>query len=283
MPASEAPTRPPRGASDPCQIVEIGEVYLELAALDLQDEQAILGFVNRFGPLGVGEEKHAALRGVPGFADLLPDTQTPDTPGIDRAVSESGESIEEFRLATRCIRDAITARRVLEGDEDTAAWQSLPTTRSWFDPEPSARSAITAPAQSARNEAALALSRILNPALQRLHPELLLDTASATPETSPHGPPAPLYAICCLELYNHIIEHAQYRICPLCHRRFVRQRGRAHAGHFKSDGIIYCSAHCAKTEASRRYRARNKAAHHPSTKHRPRSDPPPSHEGVSPS
>jgi hypothetical protein len=70
------------------------------------------------------------------------------------------------------------------------------------------------------------------------------------------------YATCCLELYNHITEHATYRRCqnPICGLLFVRQRGRAEQGQYRSQGVKYCSNTCARAQAQRQFRARKKAA-----------------------
>src|SRR5262249_55171558 len=50
---AEPTTRKRFDRTDADDVVAVGEIYLELAGLDLVDAQAILRFVQRFGVLGV--------------------------------------------------------------------------------------------------------------------------------------------------------------------------------------------------------------------------------------
>jgi hypothetical protein len=67
-----------------------------------------------------------------------------------------------------------------------------------------------------------------------------------------------LYPICCIELYKHIVELADYSICrnETCGRLFVRQIGRAKFGQHRTRGVLYCSSSCARAQAQRAYRRR---------------------------
>ncbi|GKQ40319.1 hypothetical protein ALMP_68450 [Streptomyces sp. A012304] len=69
---------------------------------------------------------------------------------------------------------------------------------------------------------------------------------------------ATLYGAACLQLYNHIVEQAQYKICAneSCGQFFVRQQGRAGGTQRKSEGVKYCSSKCAKAQAQRELRRR---------------------------
>jgi hypothetical protein len=64
-----------------------------------------------------------------------------------------------------------------------------------------------------------------------------------------------------LQLYNHLVEKAEFRQCANepCGKTFVRQRGRAEFGQHRTSGILYCSRDCARAQAQRQLRRRRKA------------------------
>jgi len=255
----------------PKDVAEAGEIYLELIETDLDDESAILNFVNRFGILNVRYRAFALVDALPGLReDVLPSLQAAggrqlDTPGPGLSYEET---LAEFRFGALLIRDLVYAWQILSGAEPvppTYRWQSVPDghvvvtsevyeflEENGFDPSP-------------RHEAHSFLLSILNPGLAPFHPRL--DSTGLTE----HAPGAifqlvPLYAICCLELYNHISDGIPYRNCAneTCRRLFVRQVGRAEHGQHRSEGVKYCSKHCARAMAQRRYRERKRATSAPS-------------------
>jgi hypothetical protein len=73
---------------------------------------------------------------------------------------------------------------------------------------------------------------------------------------------AGLYSICCLEIYNHLVEQTAFRRCQneRCGRLFVRQVGRARFGQHRTRGVLYCSASCARAQAQRELRRRRRAS-----------------------
>lgn len=77
-----------------------------------------------------------------------------------------------------------------------------------------------------------------------------------------------LYAICCLQLFNHMVEGATYRRCQndRCGRLFVRQAGgRAKAGQHRTKGVKFHHEKCAKSAGERRrYRDRKAGPSSPS-------------------
>lgn len=70
-----------------------------------------------------------------------------------------------------------------------------------------------------------------------------------------------VYSVAFLQLYNHIAEGAVARRCEneTCRRNFVRQRGRAEYGQYRTSGVKYCCRECARAQAQRALRRRNKA------------------------
>ena len=69
-----------------------------------------------------------------------------------------------------------------------------------------------------------------------------------------------IYSVSFLQMYNHLAEDASVRMCAneTCRRYFVRQRGRAEYGQFRTTGVKYCSRECARAQAQRELRRRRK-------------------------
>lgn len=79
---------------------------------------------------------------------------------------------------------------------------------------------------------------------------------------NPEAPeePATIYGACCLQLYNHIAEKARFKRCAneSCRQVFVRQRGRASSGQYRTEGVRFCTRECARAQAQRELRRRKK-------------------------
>lgn len=249
-------------------IAEAGEIYLELAAVDLADGDAVLAFVNRFGSLGVAYHLYGLFTHFPGFSEhVLPELEAswPDGPTPDRFSGggfTSPESLAEFRFGAHCIRDLQHAWQTLrEGNNgQPPTWESIPDGAAIISAETVAALGEHGIAVDASYEAEQYLMQVLNPALAPMHPRLIDARLHADrPDLTLRD--APLYSICCLELYNHILEHATYHTCAnqTCNRTFVRQTGRAQQGQHRSHGVKYCSNHCARAQAQRQYRQRQRA------------------------
>jgi hypothetical protein len=71
-----------------------------------------------------------------------------------------------------------------------------------------------------------------------------------------------VYGVAFLQLYNHMLERAPALLCAseTCGNRFVHQRGRAVHGHYRSQGVKYCSTNCARAQASRELRRRRRVS-----------------------
>jgi hypothetical protein len=81
-----------------------------------------------------------------------------------------------------------------------------------------------------------------------------LDTAEIVPRRRAER--LPLYVICALELFNHIVADASYHTCAneRCGKQFVNQQGRSAKGQHRSRGVFYCTPACARATAQRKYR-----------------------------
>jgi hypothetical protein len=200
------------------------------------------------------------------------------------------ETLTEFRYAAACLHDLTDAWLALRNGNDPSElpWRSLAD-----------RSHVAMNAYNATGHLMWALERLLEDFSPRLEvemefsppidepnleeplgPEDSIEVETLFPEPIDesdldelYGPAdsmevsgvrqpleAPLYAICALELFNHIVENADYWICAneRCSRTFVRQEGRSQKGQHRSRGVRYCSAGCARAAAQRAYRRRKR-------------------------
>jgi hypothetical protein len=263
----------------------IGEVYLELYELDLEDEAAIVGFANSYGTPS-GQLVHLALGGHSWFSSLFApaaDLQVWKTlvagdPDCDESVDPIRRpdltTLTSFRFAARVLRDLTDAWRIVSADPNLDAeahrWQL-----DYPVPGESARSA-----EFALVLLAYGLTSLLGP----FRP--FVTATGSPPEEPPPGESeergdelhrirsagvhtaaarshafAHLAQFCALELFNHIAASEVYRRCEneTCRRVFVRQYGRAEHGQTRREGVMYCTYHCAQAQAQRNYRRRRRA------------------------
>jgi hypothetical protein len=289
--------------------VSSGEIYLDLVEVELDDPQAILDFVNTYGILGLreanysrasfhlpegrDEELHASrIRAGQAMVDEFRDEwESPEShyhstawnklprewtnPSL-AAFHDDGEveTLTEFRHGARLIRDALTAWRFIRGDlaAEEVDWESDATDlRGMAHVEIAAEDYLT-------NFFDFALIPF-HPGITFLDPDEDDDSEDerrfrVRPGLGASRQGQDLFPICCLELYNHMVEQAEYRVCANenCGRLFVRQEGRAQYGQRRRSGVMYCSASCARAQAQRAYR-RRRAADEP-LKHRRRGTQP---------
>jgi hypothetical protein len=267
-----------------------GETYLRLGAVDLDDPEAILAFVNEFGVLGGSEAFDRLISVARGrilnvyWPRLNKDAEHQkklDVLNEDHARTGSGdawpslalrfhytETLDEFRFAARCLRDFTAAWRMYK--EGTPASEV-----SWVSPDSSDRELLDAEAFPL-----LLLTELYPQAfLRHFSPHLNIywrpplpagpltnlprrpAGVNADPQRQPTGG-AGLYSICALELFNHIVENADYRLCANenCQQKlFVHQHGTAKKGQYRSKGVRFCSYACAHATAQRQYRRQLKA------------------------
>jgi hypothetical protein len=268
-----------------------GETYLQLEQVDLDDPDSILKFVNEYGPLG-GWSAYVDLRNKaesraedPHFILLYKDAidgdalwrdkrealETLATLPAKKRISEKTrrdwqshtterllhqlppfvETLDEFRFAAKLLRDLKTDwLAVREGhDPKSVAWRPshlisdvLETVLHWFSPRLGMRIDYYPPTSD--------LEVVFGPPT-----EVVIE-----PRREPHA--APLYAICALELFNHIVDNAEYHVCANenCRRTFVYQHGRSEKGQRRTVGVLYCTPACARATAQREYRRRMRRA-----------------------
>ena len=256
---------------------EIGETYLHLAELDLADESAIAKFVDRHGVLGVRFRGYETLGPFPRVNptalralktsvraarnEALEWFGAPmDTPwwgtGIDTEavfIAPRAESLTEFRFGALCVRDLVSAWRSITEDHhpDKLSWEVVtPTT-----PEDAA---------ALLDAAIRAALVVFSPTATFVPRAAVADEKRASAAVgSSRWTQVPLYSRCVLELFNHIVEQAEYRLCKECGRRFVRQEGRARFRQHRTRGkaaSVFCSAAHASAYTTRASRQRKPAA-----------------------
>jgi hypothetical protein len=270
--------------------VSAGEIYLDLVRVDLDDPEAILDFVNAYGILGIGEpvfhgpEMSFALpRG--GESELHASRVRAGAAVVDEwegelDASEAAfhhenlETLAEFRHGAQLMRDALTAWRFIRGDvaAKDVDWESV--------------AADLRDRSNLRVTVDDYLTAFFDLTLIPFHPGITFFDADeddggddqrrfqVKPGSGDLRQGVDLFPICSLELYNHMVEHAEYRICANenCGRLFVRQTGRSEYGQNRRSGVLYCSASCARAQAQRAYRRRRAADAEPKARRRLRPD-----------
>jgi hypothetical protein len=247
----------------------LGESYLELAAVDLDDEHAIRAFVGRWGPLGVrwfqdpvsGEQiedtNYSRIFGAPSLFDASgphADELAKLRDSIESASDEVGpeiwivETFAEFRFGAPLIRVVLRAWR-WQRDAITPSepWEFFPEMHNPETPD---------------NAAELA-DDWTHGLLSAFYPQFIrveITAAGETHRSDPYFTNVPLLSLMALELYNHACEDAAYKICQneTCGRLFVRQEGRALHGQHRRTGVKYCTSECARAQAQRSYRRRTR-------------------------
>jgi hypothetical protein len=277
------------------------EWYLrELYRLDITDESAIVQFVSDYGPPRIPSPEGAAVcaaaaamnvrgmaiyPGEPAFPardatralrsfrefveahvsrnnrreldeTMVGELRPGGTVGYTRPPrlldSQLTVHIEEVRVAVALIRDLTRLALAVSGSmafaEVQQRWESpfrpLVPGEPWPLPEEGVSFLVTA----------------LGQALEPFHVHIEWHRGEGE---RPFGAlaSAPTYACLCLQLANHIAEHAEYKVCQNenCGRLFVRQQGGAKFGQYRTTGrVLYCSVACSNAAAQRRLRAKKR-------------------------
>ena len=187
--------------------VATGETVLRLAEVPLDDPGAVLGFVNAVGTIGMSEDAES-------------------------------QTVAEFMLVVEAVRDAVTAWRVLQGDEhlNGEIFWHLPRLRG-------------VPSLELPEAAAEFLTVVLDTGLAAVRPRVSL---ALNGSGEPPLMDLTLYALCCCELFNHVVSGADFRVCAneSCERLFLRDETA------RRRGVLYCSRTCARAQAQREFRRR---------------------------
>ena len=261
---------------------EAGEIYLRLAELNLANPVDILAFANQYDKLNVFEASlasasfaiplsHREERLMRRGRDELGEVMVHEQPG-EFATAKlwadnefDCESVLGFQTGARTLRDGLRAWRLLRGEinPDEVEWES-----DEFEFAKSTAGTRKERLAHYQRDAVDGLTNLFDFALRPFHPGITIDhtkfgtrgasDVSLVPSHVRQG--LDLYPICTLELYRHVVENADYSLCEneTCSRLFVRQIGRAKYGQHRTRGVLYCTPSCARAQAQREYRRRNR-------------------------
>jgi hypothetical protein len=243
------------------------EAYLQLYALDLDDRDDIVRFLNANGPLSLPEDSrdlgHRGFDFHEGYKEvrelleeaehqlMLEIADWDRLAGYRKHYGYAG-TLALFVWQAQCLRDLVRCWRWYR--EDIAVlleeWESpVWTVEDEYFPMP------TNPV-----EAAELLRQGIRTGLRPFHPELRIATFEEDPRlTTYYGGTVDFYSICCLELFNLIVRDTGLAQCAneRCQRMFGLQEGRSQKGRHRSVGVKYCSLSCARAQAQRDYRRRH--------------------------
>jgi hypothetical protein len=249
------------------------ELHLrELFDLDLSDESQVRDFSATYGLLAAPglseisplyrEADGTSLRRGPRNEEALrtrwAELALPN--GLRRGSFDSREYllIEEFVLHVRLLRDLVRIFRAhkdeISFEEAWSSWESEEFLVSLAGPG-------EARAVDMRRFLTAHLSHALRPfylVVSARSEEYSLEERKFFRSDWDFSP----FAAMALQLRNDIAENAAYHVCRNegCGHLFVRQRGRASLGQYRTAGVKYCSPACSRAQAQRDLRRRRREA-----------------------
>lgn len=234
------------------------ELLPEVAAVDLDSEDAVLAFVRSYGVLDAWPERFQLMRTADFGTQQQRAIRRIMTARKQHATAE-GEFVEEFRVAAGGLVSMLATVRELERPRFSAArlsrdWSSI---APWAPPESKDRAwwLLFERINQGLLDAPLALWWIRNGeptnGWQR-------DFKPGPPFLLHPATPSSLYGVCILELAEHLTANNPYRICAneTCGRLFSVQEGRSRYGGHRTDNLKYHTPACKDAQAAREYRRR---------------------------
>jgi hypothetical protein len=253
----------PAAALGGAGVLEPELVLGALRTVDTTSADEVLSFVARHGVISVPADK------------VLADNQSPDTPGLVRPQPEPAPldravHIDDIALVLRFVQ-ACSDHWIRHCREDPVepAWRFLrDEPRSYishvlaefegFDLDSYEREPTTPTCWRHFLDT-------INNGLSRRPPRLrLFEVDSNGRQVSGYTSELTvgLFTGLCVQLHNVIVEELPIRDCAneTCHNVFQRQHGRARKGRYRTEGVMFCSAGCARAQAQRELRRRRKSA-----------------------
>jgi hypothetical protein len=259
------------------------ELLPVLAEVDLESDEAILGFAGSVGVLGTWRDDFRVMNRVLAMMGPGPGERVApfdgasylERTGIDVTklirVRErhaawgsdpNGEFVDEFRIGAGGLLGLLAIQRELEAPSFSARRlaRSWPRYCPWGPPEDRewAWGDLIDLANAALGSASLSLAWVRSDELvtgreRGFRPGPPVAPVVSTPES--------LYGVCALELADHILAGHHYRICAneTCGRLFSVQEGRSRYGGHRTDNLKYHHPTCKDAQAAREYRRRKAA------------------------
>ncbi len=246
------------------------ELYLrEFMALDIDDEEQIVGFLQQHGFFGRGVQDLASRWDSPQADRLLARIEPLVRPHLSESDTMNARNvfhIDEVRAHVTSLRDAIRGWQVFmaaRSVESFVAEAEAEETKEWLvEEERIASPADVHPRFAAIGPYGVAMELLemwLNGGLGDISAQVRFVPTGDSARFDP-APECDLYGAMCRQLFNDMLRRAQYHVCrnEPCGRLFVHQRGRSKSQH-RTTGVQFCSPSCAWAQLQRERRRKGAA------------------------